>query len=104
MFEDPATLLVFKFFPLNAQLVWYIEGVLHLHKNGIAHRDLKPSNIMYTNKSEDSPIKIIDFDLAKENYARTWYGGTPVGTTDFMAPEIIQKQRYKAHRAVFIPD
>lgn len=69
------------------------EGVQHLHKEGIAHRDLKPSNIMFSDETDDS-VKIIDYDLSKENYARQWYGGTPVGTTDFMAPEIVQKQRY----------
>ncbi|GMH44735.1 hypothetical protein BSKO_12687 [Bryopsis sp. KO-2023] len=69
------------------------EGVQHLHLEGIAHRDLKPSNIMFSDETDDS-VKIIDYDLSKENYARQWYGGTPVGTTDFMAPEIVQKQRY----------
>lgn len=70
------------------------EGVQHLHMHGIAHRDLKPSNIMFKDQTEDSPVKIIDYDLAKANYSTSWYGGTPVGTTNFMAPEIVQKQRY----------
>lgn len=73
----------------------FAEGVQHLHKHGIAHRDLKPSNIMFKNQSDDSPVKIIDYDLAKANYSTAWYGGTPVGTTDFMAPEVVQKQRYR---------
>ena len=34
------------------------------HSNGVIHRDLKPENFLFTNKSEDSPLKIIDFGLS----------------------------------------
>ena len=36
----------------------------YLHGQGIVHRDLKPENIMFATAEEDSPIKIIDFDLS----------------------------------------
>mmetsp|Transcript_12192 Transcript_12192/g.10495 ORF Transcript_12192/g.10495 Transcript_12192/m.10495 type:complete len:138 (-) Transcript_12192:483-896(-) len=36
-----------------------VEGVEHLHQNGLAHLDIKPENIVLTKEFEP---KIIDFD------------------------------------------
>ena len=36
-----------------------------IYKNGIVHRDLKPENLLYLNKDENSPIKVIDFGISK---------------------------------------
>ena len=38
-----------------------MSAINYCHKNGIVHRDLKPENLLYLNKSENSPIKVIDF-------------------------------------------
>eukprot|EP00803_Ostreobium_quekettii_P009708 evm.model.scf_2298.2 EVM.evm.TU.scf_2298.2 scf_2298:14531-21144(-) len=70
------------------------EGIMHLHKNGIAHRDIKPSNIMLLDDTPDAQVKIVDYDLAKEDYSPQWLGCCPCGTTDFMAPEIVNQQDY----------
>jgi len=34
------------------------------HSNGGIHRYLKPENLLFANKSEDSPLKVIDFGLS----------------------------------------
>jgi len=34
------------------------------HENGVMHRDLKPENFLFVNKSEESPLKAIDFGLS----------------------------------------
>ena len=34
------------------------------HDSGVMHRDLKPENFLFVNKSEDSPLKAIDFGLS----------------------------------------
>ena len=39
-----------------------------MHKHVIAHRDIKPENILFDTKDEDSPIKIIDFGLARHHH------------------------------------
>ncbi|KAI3433566.1 hypothetical protein D9Q98_003377 [Chlorella vulgaris] len=70
------------------------EGVAHLHSLGIAHRDLKPQNLMYVSADEGAQVKVMDYDLAKVNYAERWEGGTPCGTIYYMAPEIVRHQRY----------
>ncbi|KAL4430960.1 hypothetical protein ABPG75_006216 [Micractinium tetrahymenae] len=70
------------------------EGVAHLHSLGIAHRDLKPQNLMYASADQGAQVCIMDYDLAKVNHAPTWEGHTPCGTLHYMAPEIVQHQRY----------
>ena len=42
-----------------------MSAIYYCHKKGIAHRDLKMENILFVYKTEDSPIKIIDFGLSE---------------------------------------
>ena len=39
-----------------------LEGIQHLHENGVCHRDLKPENILM---QEDGYVCLTDFGLAK---------------------------------------
>jgi MAP kinase interacting serine/threonine kinase len=69
-----------------------------LHKMGIAHRDMKPENILCVKPDQLTPVKICDFDLGSgihldyENSSRfitTPELLSPVGSADFMAPEVV---------------
>ncbi|CAH1774372.1 unnamed protein product [Owenia fusiformis] len=68
-----------------------------LHKKGISHRDLKPENILCQKRDELIPIKICDFDLGsgiiKSSHETTPCTTpellTPVGSAEFMAPEVV---------------
>ena len=42
-----------------------LSSVKHLHEHGICHRDLKPENFLFSDKSADTEIKLIDFGLSK---------------------------------------
>jgi serine/threonine protein kinase len=42
-----------------------LSAVKHLHELGICHRDLKPENFLFSDKTEDADIKLIDFGLSK---------------------------------------
>lgn len=69
----------------------------YLHKKGIAHRDLKPENILCVDRHKLTPVKLCDFDLGsgiKLNAAlcsplATPQLLTPVGSAEFMAPEVV---------------
>lgn len=73
-------------------------GIDFLHKKGIAHRDLKPENILCVNPDKLNPIKICDFDLGSgiklnadtSTPSRTPQLFTPVGSAEFMAPEVVE--------------
>jgi len=65
-----------------------ISAVYHLHKLGVAHCDLKPENFIFKTKDEDSPLKLIDFGMAKIVQWRMYYrrmNGTPY----YIAPEVL---------------
>ncbi|KAJ9592088.1 hypothetical protein L9F63_001374, partial [Diploptera punctata] len=70
-----------------------------LHVKGIAHRDLKPENILCVYPDKLSPVKICDFDLSSgikfnSNLAASPLSTpqllTPVGSAEFMAPEVVE--------------
>lgn len=69
-----------------------------LHKKGIAHRDLKPENILCLYEDSICPVKLCDFDLgsgikftsALADPITTPQLVTPVGSAEFMAPEIVE--------------
>lgn len=68
-----------------------------LHSKGIAHRDLKPENILCLKAGQLTPVKICDFDLGsgvvvnsrETTPATTPELLTPVGSAEFMAPEVV---------------
>jgi serine/threonine protein kinase len=63
-----------------------LDGLNHLHQNGVAHRDLKPENILVT---REPYIKFVisDFGLAKVAIETTLLR-TFCGTLKYMAPEV----------------
>ncbi|KAL1116937.1 hypothetical protein AAG570_005406 [Ranatra chinensis] len=68
-----------------------------LHSKGIAHRDLKPENILCQYKDRLTPVKLCDFDLGSGIKFNTSLTSplatpqllTPVGSAEFMAPEVV---------------
>ena len=74
-----------------------MQALNYCHSNKICHRDLKPENFLLLNKSEDSPIKVIDFGLStiflqnKENAVgqKKVTMTTKAGTVIFLLENII---------------
>jgi len=68
-----------------------------LHSKGIAHRDLKPENVLCVYRDRLTPVKLCDFDLGSGIKFHSGGGSdttplllTPVGSAEFMAPEIVE--------------
>src|SRR3569833_4578344 len=55
---------------------------------GVVHRDIKPENILFAEPSEDSPIKLIDFEMS--NWIKDGLDFVDaVGTPYYVAPEVL---------------
>ncbi|KAK2713764.1 MAP kinase-interacting serine/threonine-protein kinase 1-like isoform X2 [Artemia franciscana] len=73
------------------------SSLAFLHKKGIAHRDLKPENILCVRPDSVVPVKLCDFDLGsgirfhEDNSSPLLTPEllTPVGSAEFMAPEVV---------------
>lgn len=102
----------YKFFSeaAAAEIVREIASALQfMHGKGIAHRDLKPENILCVHKDRLSPIKICDFDLGSGIRFQTSVSSplatpqllTPVGSAEFMAPEVVEAFLCDAEETVY---
>jgi serine/threonine protein kinase len=70
-------------------------GLKALHKANIIHRDLKPENCLFTDRKEDSTLKIMDFGLSSvEDFS------DPIvalfGSIDYVSPEALSRQEVSA--------
>ncbi|XP_042457696.1 calcium-dependent protein kinase 21-like [Zingiber officinale] len=74
-----------------ANIVKTIVQVVQIcHENGVIHRDLKPENFLFSDKTEDSPLKAIDFGLSVffkpgQRFSKV------VGSLYYIAPEVLNK-------------
>nr|GEX49592.1 eIF-2-alpha kinase GCN2 isoform X1 [Tanacetum cinerariifolium]GEX51228.1 eIF-2-alpha kinase GCN2 isoform X1 [Tanacetum cinerariifolium] len=97
----------FESYHFDKKLAWHlfrqiVEGLAHIHSQGIIHRDLTPNNIFFDARND---IKIGDFGLAKflkleqleqdldpvETTGMSVDGTGQIGTYFYTAPEIEQR-------------
>ncbi|XP_074273351.1 serine/threonine-protein kinase ATG1a [Silene latifolia] len=69
-------------------------GLRVLRENHLIHRDLKPQNLLLSSKEVTPMLKIGDFGFAR--YLTQGLADTLCGSPLYMAPEIIQNQKYDA--------
>jgi len=75
-------------------LLQVAKAVKYMHDCGIVHRDLKIENIMFVSKDSDV-VKLGDFGLSK--LIGKGVTMTPVGTLEYMPPEIVEKKVYSTN-------
>jgi serine/threonine protein kinase len=66
------------------------DAIEYFHKQNFIHRDICPRNVMV---SEENRIKLIDFGLVVPNTAAFQAPGNRTGTANYMAPELIKRQK-----------
>ncbi|CAA3018900.1 serine threonine- kinase ATG1c-like isoform X1 [Olea europaea subsp. europaea] len=71
------------------------EGLKILRENNLIHRDLKPQNLLLSTNDDNSVLKIADFGFARSLQPRG-LAETLCGSPLYMAPEIMQLQKYDA--------
>jgi eukaryotic-like serine/threonine-protein kinase len=74
--------------PRTAHLVRCLaSGLTAIHGVGVVHRDLTPGNILCCGFGEAEIFKISDFGIARPSGLSSTFGGVPVGTIGYAAPE-----------------
>jgi serine/threonine protein kinase len=65
-----------------------VEAVSFLHNNGIVHRDVKLANALLA--KDGVTVKLCDFGFAWEEGTPDVNNGRPLGTMNYLAPEILR--------------
>lgn len=66
------------------------SGLDYIHSHQLAHRNIKPSNVLISG-TQSVQLKWSDFGLSKTmGECRSYSPNAPVGTYDWMAPEILK--------------
>ena len=76
-----------------------VSGLMYVHSQNVIHRDIKPQNILLFGPKDDMIPKIADFGVSRIIEQTTTL--TAVGTTIYMAPEIIQYLPYSFKADIF---
>ena len=71
-------------------IVQWGKALAYLHGQNWIHRDICPRNVIINN---DLDARMIDFGLVVPNTEPFQAPGNRTGTTDYMAPELIMRQR-----------
>ena len=74
------------------------EAISYFHHGNWIHRDICPRNVMV---DRENSIKLIDFGLVVPNTPPFQKPGNRTGTANYMAPELIRRQRTDQRIDVF---
>ncbi|KAJ1876362.1 Calmodulin-dependent protein kinase cmk2, partial [Kickxella alabastrina] len=69
-----------------------MESIAYLHKHNIVHRDIKPENLIFLDKSENAPLMLADFGIARIMRSSDEVLNTMCGSLGYAAPEILLRK------------
>lgn len=96
--------LVKKFKRLNANMTrWIFQQVIiavdYCHRKGVSSRDIKCENILLDSGSQFPIAKLCDFGYSHQENTQS-DAQSMVGSSDYMAPEVINNQNLQKYDAV----
>ncbi|KAJ1751328.1 Calmodulin-dependent protein kinase cmk2 [Coemansia sp. RSA 2523] len=68
------------------------ESIAYLHSHNVVHRDIKPENFIFLDSSEDAPLMLADFGIARIMRSEDEILNTMCGSFGYAAPEILLRQ------------
>ena len=85
----------------SIKLTWFVrskmaldvaQGLSFLHQQEIIHNDLKSLNVLVRHCGANWELKLTDFGLSKIKQETARFTNTPQGTTEWMAPEVLESK------------
>jgi hypothetical protein len=83
--RDPVTWTGGELQRVRTVLLGLADVLAAIHAQGVVHRDVKPANVIAT----DQRTVLLDLGLARDARRRLWFDRDEVGTTKYMAPELL---------------
>ncbi|XP_054797640.1 calcium-dependent protein kinase 2-like [Prosopis cineraria] len=68
-----------------------IQAIHSCHTMGVMHRDIKLENFMFLNNDENSPLKLVDFNLSSFHRQGEMFD-LVTGSPSYVAPEVLKKK------------
>ncbi|PIA18853.1 serine-threonine protein kinase [Coemansia reversa NRRL 1564] len=65
------------------------ESIAYLHSHNIVHRDIKPENLIFLDETENAPLMLADFGIARIMKSDDEVLNTLCGSFGYAAPEIL---------------
>lgn len=76
-----------------------VDALTRAHYLHIIHRDLKPANVLL---AEDGTPRLVDFGVAAvKNAERLTRSGEPLGTLDYLSPEVLDGKKIDARTDIW---
>ncbi|KAJ2379646.1 Calmodulin-dependent protein kinase cmk2 [Coemansia sp. RSA 2607] len=69
-----------------------VDAIAYLHKHNIVHRDIKPENLIFLDTSENTPLMLADFGIARIMRSDDEILNTMCGSFGYAAPEILMRE------------
>jgi calcium-dependent protein kinase len=68
-----------------------LTGILHCHEHKVTHRDVKPENLLFSDKSSEAHLLLIDFGMSRIVETPQEELQLQCGSPSYVSPEVLQR-------------